>query len=94
VPGFDRSRDATAYSTRSVIEGERAILLVIHSEDGTWQFLPGDEVEVAEGVTLHLAHIVDAHAELGALADLQPGWAAERASASSTWERLPWPDED
>jgi hypothetical protein len=94
VAGFDRYRDATAYSTRSVIDGDRPILLVIHSEDATWQFLPGDEVDVDEGVALHLAHITDAHPELAVLADLEPGCAAERASAGSAWRRFPWPGEE
>jgi hypothetical protein len=44
-------------------------------------------VDVAEGVVVHLAHIVDAHPELSALADLQPGWAAERASVEGDWRR-------
>lgn len=94
VPDFDRYRSATAYSTRSIVDGDRPILLVIHSEDETWQFLPGDELTTAEGVALHLAHIIDAHPDLTPLADLPPGWGAERQSTTGPWERLPWPEDD
>jgi hypothetical protein len=80
-------RDAAAYTTRAVMAGERPILLVSHEVGGNWQFLDGDPVDIAEGVVVHLAHIVDAHPELSALADLQPGWAAERASVEGDWRR-------
>jgi hypothetical protein len=94
VPDFDRCRSATAYSTRAIVDGDRPILLVIHSEDETWQFLPGDEVTQAEGVALHLGHIIEEHPDLAILADLLPGWGAERESIASSWERLPWPEDD
>lgn len=87
---FDRS--ATAYSTNAVIRGDRPIPLVVHEEDGDWQFLDGGEVDVPDGVALHLAHIVDTHPEVLPLASLPPGWAAERESENADWKRYPWPD--
>ncbi len=73
-------------------QGERPILLVVHDADGDWQFLDGEVVDEAEGVAVHLAHIVDPRPELEVVADLPPGWAAERASAEAAWERYPWPE--
>ena len=90
VRDFDRS--ATAYSTDAVVARERPILLVVHQVDGDWQFLDGGDVDVAQGVALHVAHVIDAHPEVAHLADLSPGWAADRESDEGQWERFPWPE--
>ena len=87
-------RHSTAFTTRSVVEGASPILLVFHGKDGTWQFLPGSEVEVRAGVAAHTSHILDDHPEVHELADLPREWAAERASTEAPWERYPWPDVD
>jgi hypothetical protein len=60
--------------------------------DRDWQFLDGDHVDLAQGVVVHVAHVLDAHPDLASLADLPPGWAAERESEEGQWERYPWPD--
>jgi hypothetical protein len=91
VATFDAFRGATAYSTKSVMRGDQPILLVVRDSDGDWQFLDGQPVDEAEGVAVHLAHIVDAYPELSGLADLPVGWAAERESADDEWKRYPWP---
>ncbi len=93
MTSFDGYRDATAYSTRSVIRGERPILLVAHYVGGEWAFLDGEVFDDAEGVAVHLAHIVDQHSDLRVVADLPSGWAAERESPHSDWYRYPLPDE-
>jgi hypothetical protein len=90
VHDFDLS--ATAYSTNAVVARERPILLVVHQVDGDWQFLDGGDVDVAQGVALHVAHVLDAHPEVAPLADLPPGWAAERESEEGQWERFRWPE--
>jgi hypothetical protein len=81
------------YSTRDVMNGDVPILLVVHDDNGDWQFLPGAGVEVENGVLLHLSHIVEAHPEVHELRDLPRGWAAERDSDGDTWRRYAWPNE-
>jgi hypothetical protein len=78
---------ATAYSTEAVLAGRRPILLVAHESNGDWQFLDGGVANAADGVAVHLGHIVEAHPALRALADLPRGWAAERSSAADEWKR-------
>lgn len=83
---------ATAYSTVDVLAGRRPILLVVHESNGDWQFLDGGVANVADGVAVHLGHIVEAQPALHALADLPRGWAAERSSEADEWQRCPLPD--
>jgi hypothetical protein len=85
-------RPNAAFLTGSVLRGELPILLVLHNENGDWQFLDGGEVAV-DGVAVHLGHVFEDHPELGLLQDLPAGWAAERSSETAEWERYPWPDE-
>ncbi len=71
------------------MEGEQPILLVVHDDDGTWQFMPGASVEIDDGVALHLVHIVERHPYIHEIGDLPPGWAAERDTTSDPWRRIP-----
>jgi hypothetical protein len=77
------------YSTRTVMNGDEPIMLVVHDDDGDWQFLP--EAGIGEdGVLIHLSHIVEAHPEIHELRDLPRGWGAERTSESDPWARSEW----
>lgn len=86
-------RPSSAYLSGSVYRKELPILLVTHDEGGDWQFLDGGEVNVEDGLAVHIHHVFDEHPDVRALADLPEGWAAERASAAAEWERFPQPDE-
>jgi hypothetical protein len=84
---------ATAYISGSIHRGESPISLVLHNEDGDWQFLDGDEVDVEDGFAVHVEHVFDERPELGSLADLPLGWAAERSAVDEMWKRFPWPED-
>jgi hypothetical protein len=86
-------RPTAAYLSGSVFRGERPILLVLHNEDGDWQFLDGEHVDRDDGFAVHVSHVFAEHPELDLVADLPLGWAAERSSSDNEWERYPWPDE-
>jgi hypothetical protein len=91
---FVESPELGVYSTRSVMNGETPILLVVHDHEGDWQFLDGSGFEAEKGVLLHLSHIVEGHPEIHELRDLPRGWAAERGSADEPWTRLAWTEEE
>ena len=74
------------------MEGREPILLVVHDSSGHWQFLPGSRVTTEMGVAIHLAHMIDEHPEVHELSDLPPGWAAERTTVGTSWQRFDWPD--
>lgn len=86
--------DATAITTRGIWDRSEPILLVLHDDDGTWQFLPGTTVEIVDGMVVHLGHITDREPALTELADLPRGWAAERATPTAPWGRFACPDAD
>jgi hypothetical protein len=86
-------RVPAAYLSGSVYRKQLPILLVTHEEGGDWQFLDGREVDVDDGVSVHIDHVFDEHPDVLALADLPEGWAAERISAESNWERFRQPDD-
>jgi hypothetical protein len=86
--------ETTAFTTKGIWENGDPVLLVYHSPDGTWQFLPGSDVDHEESICLHLGHILDLHPDLSALADLPEEWAAERETATGEWSRFHWPDLD
>jgi hypothetical protein len=64
--------------------------LVVHDEDGEWEFLEDDMT--GDLTLVHFAHVVAHHPDLSAVADLPPGWAARRGGAG-TWQRLLWDDD-
>jgi hypothetical protein len=84
------------FTTRQIVEDRAPILLVTREiSDGRddWQFLPGDPVLPADVTVVHLAHLVTLRPTLRDLADLQPGWEAERESPVHPWVRSASPAE-
>ncbi len=84
--------DHLVFTSRQVIE-EHAPVLLVHREidEGRddWQFLTGEPVDAADVTTVHLAHLVTIRPTLRDLADLPPGWQAERESPLHPWVRSP-----
>ena len=82
-------------TVRQIVEKERPILLVCHDEDdGGWQFLTGDAIDMADAVLVSLRTIVGVDSTVLELADLEVGWRAHRTDAQSAWvrERAPSPE--
>jgi hypothetical protein len=89
MPGFafDVDTETPAYSTETIMRGERPILLVLHDADGSWHFLDGEHVDVAERVPVQLVGVLEAHPDLAGAARVPPGWAVVRESPSAEWKR-------
>ena len=83
---------ATAFTTRGIWDRGEAVLMVCHETDGSWQFLPGAEVSVDDAIAIHVAHVLERHPDLTELADLPPGWTAERGAVTVPWHRYESPD--
>ena len=79
-----------AYLSGTVFRRERPILLVLHEEDGDWQFLDGQPFDEDDALALHVEHVFEQHLDVRPLADLPAGWAAERTAADASWRRYPW----
>jgi hypothetical protein len=76
-----------AYLSGAVHRNELPILLVVHDDDGDWQFLDGGAFDEEDAVAVHFGHVFEQHPELRSLADLPEGWAAERDSIGRDWRR-------
>lgn len=77
------------FTLRSVIEGA-PILLVCHDvDDGGWQFLTGESIDMANALLVTLHSIVNRDASIAELADLPIGWQAEREHKAAPWKRRP-----
>jgi hypothetical protein len=80
--------NAAAITQRTILEGGRPILLVVHDEGGEgWQFLDGGEFRAEEALIVALKTIVLFDASISALADLPPGWQARRTAPGTPWVR-------
>ena len=76
------------FTVRSIIEGQRPILLVCHDEDG-WQFLTGDAVGMHEAMIVALKTILRHDPSVSELSDLALGWQAWRQQPGAEWVREP-----
>lgn len=74
----------TGFTTKAILAGEKPVLLVVHSHDGTWQFLDGDPIDIEEAIIVHSDHILR-RAGMMPLLDLPTGCEAERASVEDPW---------
>ncbi len=90
---FRERSDTLVFSTRQVVEEGRPVLLVVHDEDGGWQFLCATTADVRDGVEVTLGSILGLQPEIGELASLPRGWTAERAVPGLPWLRQPIWDE-
>lgn len=88
-PDLSQEGRHPAIVTGAVHRDELPILLVLHEEDGAWQFLDGGTVS-DDALVLHVSHVFDKHPDLLHLTDLPEGWAAERDSETDEWRRYPW----
>ena len=87
---FDQPRNTAAFSLRSIVFDGEPILYVVHeAEDGSWQFLDGKPLEMANAALVGLGTIVSQDASVLEVADLPLGWSAFRSSVNSAWRRSP-----
>jgi hypothetical protein len=91
---FEDPPNVAAITVRQIVHGARPILLVAHDDDdGSWQFLTGEDLDVADGMLVSLKSMIDRDPSLAELADLPLGWHAWRDQVGSPWQRGPQPEE-
>jgi len=85
---FSDPPNVASITVREIVQRTKPILLVCHdSDDGSWQFLTGGPVDMADAMVVALKEIVDLDPSLAALADLPLGWQASRENLHSAWTR-------
>ncbi len=94
---FSVAVNTAVFTTVGVLEGRLPILDVYHDVDGDWQFLCGTTNDAADGRLICMGCVYERFPEMGALADLPPGWMAFREDERTAWQRstyVPCEDED
>ena len=87
------SPNGLAITTRQVMEQGWPILLVTHDaeEPPGWQFINGQDTnDRANGIPVHVEHVIERDPSVMELADLPEGWQARRDSEDSPWIREPY----
>ncbi len=85
---FDQPPNAAAITSKHITFEKKPILLVTHyADDHSWAFLSGEIVSVTEAQVLSMQEIVHIDPTLIQIADLPPGWSANRACIGGGWNR-------
>ena len=94
---FHNPVNTAAFTTVGVLDGSLPILEIYHDHDGDWQFLCGTTTATEDGRLICMGCVYERFPEMGAFADLPPGWMAFRESERDPWQRsayVPSEDED
>jgi len=86
---FDQARNVAALTTRQVVQQDCPILSVTHYEDDhSWAFTCGTTSKSKDLMLVGMGEIVDRDASLNSIADLPPGWSANRKTLEDEWVRI------
>ena len=67
--------------------GEPVLVVTHYDEDDSWAFLDGRTFDPADALVVSMSEVLDIHPELDEIADLPPGWSANRAAAGQPWSK-------
>jgi hypothetical protein len=85
---FDQAPNVAAITSRHITKEGRPILLVTHyGDDHSWGFQSGDPVSTEDAQVVGMGTIFRLDSTLAQVADLEPGWSAERESVGGEWRR-------
>ena len=83
---FSEPPDTAVFATKYVLKKEKPILHVAKFEDGFFQFSSGEiGLEDDELMIVSLEEVIRIDPTVQEIADLQPGFYAERKEAKSPW---------
>lgn len=83
---FNDARTCAALTMRQVMDGKEPILLVVHDDDGDWQFIGTSNALEENAAIVGLGNIYDLDPSIGELADLPLGWQAVRERRGAPWK--------
>jgi hypothetical protein len=91
---FDDPPNVAAITVRQIVEGGAPILLVARDAHAGWQFLTGEECNMADALVVSLRSILERDPTIAELTDLKPGWQATRERVGAAWKREAAPREE
>jgi hypothetical protein len=85
---FDQTPNVAAITTVNVLERGAPVLVVVHyADDHSWAFLCGLTNDDSDGRVIGMGEAVGRDPTLREIADLPPGWRAQRARVGDPWHR-------
>jgi len=85
---FDQAPSVAAITTRQVIKEGLPILTVVHySDDHSWVFVCGTSNATEDGRVIGMGTALRLDPTLATIADLPPGWWAQRRGVGEAWIR-------
>ncbi len=92
---FDQARNVTAITTKQVLEEKFPILRVTHyMDDHSWAFVCGTTNTVEDGRVICMESALNIDPTLIEIADLPPGYCAQRVSIGAPWQRIQNEDDE
>jgi hypothetical protein len=86
---FSDPPNTASIALRRILREGRPIRLVTHDvEDGSWQFLDGEDVTEGDALVVGLNTILAHDPSVAAIADLPLGSRAWRDSPEATWTEI------
>ena len=82
---FDQNPNVACVAGQSVLEGGPVLAVVHYKDDHSWAFLDGGDFDPAAAKLVSMSTVVERHPDLAEIADLPPGWSAQRSDASEPW---------
>jgi len=84
---FDQEKNVAALTTKQVLEDGLPVLVVVHyADECDWAFLCDTTDEEEDARVVAMKTVIDTDPSLYGVAELEPGWVAERADKDSPWE--------
>ncbi len=96
---FDQAPNVAAITLRRIVlpakgASPRPILYVIHEpDDHSWTFLDGDAVTSADAAIVGMGEMLRHDPTIAEIADLPPGWEANRTKVGAPWIRSKRPED-
>jgi len=84
---FDQERNVAAITTKQVMNDGLPVLVVIHyADDCDWAFLCDTTDSEDDAMVVAMESVIETDPSLLEVAELEPGWVAEREDKDSPWE--------
>lgn len=86
---FSDPPNVATFTVKQILDKTSPILLVYHDdEDGGWQFLTGQALDMNDARLVSLKEIYVIDKSIAEIANLPLGWQATRANAHSSWLKV------
>ena len=83
---FDQAPSVAAVTTRQVVREGFPVLVVSHyEEDHSWGFFCGTTDKSEDLMLVSMSEVLNVNPDLENIADLPPGWSAERSAKDKEW---------